>query len=69
MANNIITYKVEDPSSPPWPKVVIKDLDEVTMDLEETMSMSTPRYTIGFNEVNEPLMELGSIQYIQNKVS
>jgi hypothetical protein len=52
VANNIITCKVEDPSSPPWPKVIMMDLDEVTTDLEETMLVSTPRSTIGSNEMN-----------------
>jgi hypothetical protein len=52
VANNIITCEVEDPSSLPWPKVTVMDLDEVTMDLEETMSVSTPRSIISSNEVN-----------------
>ncbi len=52
VANNIITCEVEDPSSPPWPEVTMMDWDEVTTDLEETMSVSTPSSTISSNEMN-----------------
>ncbi len=52
LANNIITCEVEDASSPPWLEVVMRDSDEVTTDLEETMSLSTLRFVIGSNEVN-----------------
>jgi hypothetical protein len=52
LANNIITCEVEDPSSPPWPKVILTNSDEVTTDLEETMPMSTPRSPMSSNEMN-----------------
>jgi len=52
LANNIITCEVEDPSSPPWPEVIMTNSDEVMTDLEETMPMSTPRSPMGSNEMN-----------------
>jgi hypothetical protein len=67
-ANSITKSNVEKERSPPYPKDVMMDLEEETMNLEDTTSATTPQSTMGSNKLMDPLMALDLAQYVRNKI-
>jgi hypothetical protein len=60
LASSIIKSNVEEESSPAYLEDAMIDLKEETTNLENTTPIATPQSTMGSNEVNDPLMPLGS---------
>jgi len=68
LASFIIGSNVEEENSPPYPKFVVMNLLEETMNSKDTTPVATPQSIMGSNELNYPPMALGSAQYVRNKV-
>jgi hypothetical protein len=64
LVNSITRNEVEDESFPPYPEDVMTNLEEETMNSEDTILVVTPHSTMGSNKLNNPPMGLGLAQYV-----
>jgi len=67
LAINIIRSDVEEENSPPYPKDVMIDSKDETMNLEDTTPVVTLQFIMGSNELIDPRIAFGSNQFVQNK--
>ncbi len=59
---------MEEENSPPYPEDSMIDLEEETMNFEDTTPVVTLQFAMSSNKLNDPTMAPGSTQYVQNIV-
>ncbi len=63
LTNSITKSDLKEESSSPYLEDVVMNSKEKTTNLENTTLVATPQSIMGYNELNDPPMALGSIQY------
>jgi hypothetical protein len=67
-ASFIIKSDVKEEGPPPYSKDVMTNSKEETMNMEDTTLTATPQSTTSSNDLKDPPMETGSIQYVRKKM-
>ncbi len=68
LANSVTINEMEEPNSPTCLEIMTK-LHDIMMDFEQTISQSTPRSKTHSIYEDQTPMEIGSTQFIWNRIS
>jgi Leucine-rich repeat (LRR) protein len=68
LANSIIKSNVEEESSPPYSEDAVTNSEKEMTNLEDTIPIATPQFATSSNELNDPPMAFGSVQYVRKRV-